>query len=200
MSAPVAFKFQLLPTNGTKYEAWGNPALCLVTVIEGTDENALSLLIKTGFSLDFTTYKVKEYTSLIMERAYFVCNPEIMFPTRIKRLKINAGIGVGWNWNQYLLAQFDNGSLGTDNNFIEEVSAKGRKIFPFISAGLFYNLKNNFYLEVFAKQMLLGYFSDEANILFSNTSTKPDMVLNDKPTFAGISISYFFKRNSGQSK
>lgn len=189
VASPVAAKMQLLPSGSNKYSGWGNVAFCLVTVVEGTDEQALAILNKLGYALDFTTYNLKAGNSLLIERGNLYCNPEIMFPTRMKRLKVTAGIGV--EWNGYMLLQSD---IAWDNSVGTEIEDKRRKLFPFLSAGLYYDLKNSFHVQLFVRQMMAGYFTEKASLFFNKTSLEPDMVLNDKPTFVGFAFSYFFGR------
>jgi hypothetical protein len=190
LTVPVGAKFQLLPVGSSKYNLWGNTAICLATVIEGEEENALSILNKVGFSLDFTRYATADLGALIIDRGNFFFNPEILFPTRSDRLKISAGIGI--EWNGYFLVQTEDNGVEYGSNLMVEMDEKRRNIVPFFSAGLFYNLKNNFYLQLFVRQMMLGYFTEEAKIYFNNQATEPTLILHDKPTIAGIGISYFF--------
>lgn len=190
LSAPIGLKFQLLPAGGNAYSSWGNAALCLTTVIDGEEENTLSILNKVGFSLDFTRYATPYLGGLIIDRGNFFFNPEILFPTRSKRLKISAGIGV--EWTGYFLAQTEGNGVEYESNLVTEMDEKRRKILPFFSAGLFYNLKNNFYLQLFVRQIMLGYFTESAKIFFNSQATEPTLILNDKPTVAGIGIAYFF--------
>jgi hypothetical protein len=190
LCAPIGMKIQLLPAGSSKYNAWGNTALCLTTIIEGEEEHALSILNKAGFSLDFTRYATTDRGALIVDRGNFFFNPEILFPTKLERLKISAGIGI--EWNGYFLAQTEGNGVENENNMVAEIMEKRRKILPFFSAGLFYNLKNNFYLQLFVRQIMLGYFTEKAKIYFNSLDTEPMLILNDKPTVAGIGISYFF--------
>jgi hypothetical protein len=190
LSAPIGLKFQLLPAGSSKYSLWGNAAICLTTVIEGEEENALSILNKVGFSLDLTRYATADLGALIIDRGNFFFNPEILFPTRSDRLKISAGIGI--EWNGYFLVQTEDDGVEYQSNLMVEMNEKRRKILPFFSAGLFYNLKNNFYLQLFVRQIMLSYFTEEAKIYFNSQATEPTLILHDKPTVAGIGISYFF--------
>lgn len=190
LCAPIGLKIQLLPAGSSKYNAWGNSALCLTTIIDGEEEQALSILNKVGFSLDFTRYAATDRGALIVDRGNFFFNPEILFPMRSDRLKLSAGIGV--EWNGYFLAQTEGSGVENENNLKAEIMEKRRKILPFFSAGLFYNLKNNFYLQLFVRQMMLGYFTEKTKIYFNSQATEPMLILNDKPTVAGISVSYFF--------
>lgn len=195
ISAPLALKFQLLPSGGSRYGVWGHFALCIVNTIEGSDRQALSFMSKSGFSIDFTHYPTPAEGTLLMERASFLLNPEIVFPTGRDRLKITAGFGV--EWNGYFLAQTASGSR---SNLEDELNKNRRKIFPFVTAGVLYNLKYDFCLQVFARQMMAGYFTREALIFFQQQGGEPALILNDKPTFAGFGILYFFKRDDGHSK
>jgi hypothetical protein len=188
--APIGMKLQLLPAGSSKYNAWGNTALCLTTIIEGEEERALSILNKAGFSLDFTRYATTDRGALVMDRGNFFFNPEILFPTRLERLKISAGIGI--EWTGYFLAQTEGNGVENENNLVAEIMEKRREILPFFSVGLFYNLKNNFYLQLFVRQMMLEYFTEKTKIYFNSQATEPMLILNDKPTVAGIGISYFF--------
>jgi hypothetical protein len=190
LSVPIGLKFQLLPPGSSKYNFWGNTAICLTTIIEGEEKNALSILNKVGFSLDFTRYATAGLGALIVDRGNLFLNPEILFPTRSERLKISAGIGV--EWNGYFLAQTEDNGAEYQSNLIAEMDEKRRSMLPFFSAGLFYNLKNNFCLQLFVRQMMLGYFTEETKIFFNSQATEPTLILNDKPTVAGISISYYF--------
>jgi hypothetical protein len=190
LSVPIGLKFQLLPAGGNAYSSWGNAALCLTTVIEGEEESALSILNKVGFSLDFTRYTTPDLGALIIDRGNFFFNPEILFPTRSERLKISVGIGI--EWNGYFLAQTEDNGVEYESNLAIEMDEKRRKILPFFSAGLFYNLKNNFYVQLFVRQIMLGYFTNNAKIFFNSQATEPTLILNDKPTVAGIGITYFF--------
>jgi hypothetical protein len=190
LSVPIGLKFQLLHAGSSKYNLWGNTALCLTTIIEGEEGNALSILNKVGFSLDFTRYATADLGALIIDRGNFFFNPEILFPMRSDRLKISAGIGV--EWNGYFLVQTEDSGVEYQSNLMTEMDEKRRKVLPFLSAGLFYNLKNNFYLQLFVRQMMLGNFTEEAEIHFNSQAIEPTLILNDKPTVAGIGISYFF--------
>jgi outer membrane protein W len=108
----------------------------------------------------------------------------------LERLKISAGIGI--EWTGYFLAQTEGNGVENENNLVAEIMKKRRKILPFFSVGLFYNLKNNFYLQLFVRQMMLGYFTEKTKIYFNSQATEPMLILNDRPTVAGIGISYFF--------
>lgn len=190
LSIPVGLKFQFLPAGSSKYNLWGNTAICLTTIVEGEEENTLSILNKIGFSLDFTRYATAGLGALIIDRGNLFFNPEILFPTRSDRLKISAGIGI--EWNGYFLVQTEDDGVEYQSNLMVEMNEKRRKILPFFSAGLFYNLKNNFYLQLFVRQMMLGYFTEGAKIYFNSQATEPTLILHDQPTVAGIGISYFF--------
>lgn len=190
IAAPVAAKLKLLPGQGTSYSGWGNAGVCVIGEIEGTEEQALSLLIKMGITLDVTQYQVPAYGWFVMNRANLFFNPEILFPTRYKRLKVTAGIGVEGSF--YFMGQLDN-SAGAGDALANEIMQQSiRRISPFVSAGIQYDLKRGICLQLFLRQVLMDHFEKDTEVYFSATSKVPDLILSGKPTYLGLSFAYFF--------
>jgi len=187
-SVPVAAKFQLLPADATHYDFWGNVSFSLLTHIEGAHEDALSLWNHAGYTLDFTAYEMPGGGLLLMDRASLFIHPQIVLPTRLRKWKVTAGIGL--EWNAYFMVH--TGIEGTQELIATAIAAKRRRLFPYVSAGLLYTPGNGFYFHIFARQMMTGYYAQPVDIRLFTTSTTPEMTLNDKPTFLGFSFSYLF--------
>lgn len=190
MEALVAGKLPIISAGGTAFGIWGNAGFNLVTIVEGTEENALALRNRLGFQVDFTRYNVPGFGPFIVDRASVIVNPEVMVSTAKERLKWMTGIGV--EWNGYFLAQLQQGNMPVDNELIER---SRRKALPFISAGIQYDLRYDFCLQVFVRQMLLDAFRDNTALYFSGNSDKPDLKLNQQPTYFGFGLTYFFGAN-----
>jgi hypothetical protein len=193
ITAQPAVKLPFLPAGNDVYSIWGNAGLGLAAIIEGEEENALSLSLKAGVSLDFTRYKIPATGTCIVDRGSIYFNPEVLFPTGKERLKIAAGFGA--EFNGYFLAQM---SAGGGNITLEEatkIEDAKRKALAFLSAGLQYDLKHDFVLQLVFRQMLMDVFRGETTISYAVANGEERAKLNLLPTCFGIGISYFFGKN-----
>lgn len=182
IAAPIAAKIALLPVGGAAYHPWGNAGICVEGLLEGQEEQSLSLLLRTGITLDITQYKATAYASLITNRGALLLNPEILFPLRSPRMKILGGIGIEADF--YRLAQWNPGpDVGIDNS-------SWRRIRPFCSAGFRYDLKRSVHVSLFARQALMKYFAPGTSVSFSQSGGT--MLLSEQPTLLGFSLDYFF--------
>ncbi len=190
ITALPAAKLPFLPADNHVYSIWGNVGLGIAAVVEGEEENTMSLSLKAGFGLDFTRYKIPVARTFAVDRGSFFFNPEVLFPTGKERLKIAAGFGV--EFNGYFLAQMaiDSGSITQEEaRKIEDAKRKG---LAFLSAGLQYDLNNAFVLQVGLKQMLMDVFRGETTISYQGTQGEELAKLNQIPTYLGVGITYFF--------
>lgn len=189
IEALVSGKIPIIAAGGTSYGLWGNARISMVNIIEGTEENALALRNRIGFSLDIARYHIQGLGSFAVDRASLVINPEIMLPTGLERLKWMAGIGV--EWNNYFLAQLQNSSAPVDQELIGQAR---RKLLPFLSAGIEYQLhmSHDFRLQLFIRQMLLDAFRENTALYLRGNKDKPDLKLNHQPSYLGFGFTYFF--------
>lgn len=189
IEALVSGKIPIISAGGTAYGLWGNVRLSMVNIIEGTEEDALALRTRIGVSYDVTRYNIQGLGSFAIDRASLVFNPEVMLPTGSERLKWMAGIGV--EWNNYFLAQLQNSSAPVDQELIGQAR---RKLFPFVSAGIEYQLhmSHDFRLQLFVRQMLLDAFRGNTALYIRGNNDKPDLKLNYQPSYMGFGLTYFF--------
>ncbi len=188
MEALVSGKIPIISAKGTSFGLWGSTGFSLITIVDGTEENALALRNRLGFQVDFTRYNVPGFGSFAVDRASIIVNPEVMVSTAKERLKWMAGIGA--EFNGYFLAQLQEGSSSpVDNEFIDQ---SRRRILPFISGGIQYDLRYDFRLHIFLRQMLLDAFRDNTALYLRGNADKPDLKLNQQPTYFGFGLSYFF--------
>ncbi len=187
IEALVAGKLPIFSVKGTPFGIWGSAGLSLVNIVEGMEENALALRNRISFQLDFTRYNIQGYGPFTVDRAGLVVNPEVMFSTARERLKWMAGIGV--EWSNYFVAQLQQGNGIVDNDLIDR---SRRQLLPFVSGGIQYNLRHDFCVQIFLRQMLLDVFRENTALYFGSGNDKPDLVLNQQATYFGFGLSYFF--------
>jgi hypothetical protein len=192
LAASVAAKLQLLPGRGDPYNIWGSSGISLAVIVDGTDEHALSLLNKAGLQLDFTQYRIQDHGWFGIDRLNVQLNPEILFPTGIKRIKVSGGVGI--DWTVYSLAQLDIGSSvqNGESDAYSHIKESLRKVLPFVSLGILYNSKSGLAMQVFARQNMLNSFPAKMELSFSGNAAQTDIRLNNLPAYLGFSVSYFF--------
>lgn len=194
----VAAKYELFSSRGSAYGLWGKAGAGFSLLIEGQDENSLSVMQQVEFLKGDTQYRLGHSNSFGIERYIVASNSEILFPTRLRRLKITAGFALEWTLYGGLYVRSTGSYSGYGNNDLDAadkvIAHVERKIIPLITAGCQYAIRNNLMCQLFLKQAMLNAYPGDPEVYLGASSS--GTALHHQPLYMGLGCCFYFNKKS----
>ncbi len=202
----TAAKAQLLPKTGSPYGALGSSAIHAAVRFLPAEEGGIISALRIGCVRDDIRYNYAPGRSFSINRLCARVEGEGLVPTRWPALWLSAGIGVDWH-----IAQNEGfgarGNGGEDSLAIpyaaadldradKDLWAARRLVTPTITIGPVLRIatrRKPLWVQLFVRQALLNSYDLPVPVtLRENFFTRHQILVSQRPTYIGLSASYFF--------
>lgn len=202
----AAAKAQLLPKTGSSYGALGSSAIHGTVRFLPSNEGGIISALRVGCVRDDVHYNYTPGRHFFVNRMCVRVEAEGLVPTRWQALWLSAGIGVDWH-----IAQNEGfgarGNGGEDSLAIpyaaadldradKDLWAARRLVTPTITIGPVLRIttrRKPLWVQLFVRQALLNSYEVPVPVtLRENFFTRHQILVSQRPTYIGLSASYFF--------